>query len=91
MSLNPPTSSEPLPLAAAAAITALREHGSPAAPREDGLRDPMPGESLFRRLLDLLPAGAYLCDPDGLISYYNQRAVDVWGRAPALNEPIDRY
>jgi PAS domain-containing protein len=45
----------------------------------------------FRRLLEKLPAGAYMCDPDGLITYYNQRAVELWGRAPKLNEPEDRY
>ncbi len=45
----------------------------------------------FRRLLDKLPAGAYTCDPDGLITYYNQRAVEVWGRAPKLNDPADRF
>jgi len=45
----------------------------------------------FRRLLDHLPGGAYLCDPDGLITYDNRRAVALWGRAPALNNPADRF
>lgn len=45
----------------------------------------------FRHLLDRLPAGAYLCDPEGLITYYNQRALELWGRAPALNDPADRF
>jgi PAS domain S-box-containing protein len=45
----------------------------------------------FRRLLEKLPAGAYTCDPDGLITYYNRRAVEIWGRAPRLNDPVDRY
>jgi PAS domain S-box-containing protein len=49
------------------------------------------GELEFRRLLDKLPAGAYMCDPDGLITYFNQRAVEVWGRAPKLNDPVDRF
>ena len=48
-------------------------------------------ESLLRQTLDLLPAGAYLCNPDGLITYYNQHALNMWGRAPALNDPADRY
>jgi PAS domain S-box-containing protein len=42
-------------------------------------------------LLEKLPAGAYTCDPDGLITYYNQHAVQLWGRAPKLNDPVDRY
>lgn len=49
------------------------------------------GETQFRRLLEKLPAGAYMCDAEGLITYYNQRAVELWGRAPKLNDPEDRY
>ncbi len=44
-----------------------------------------------RRLLERLPAGAYTCDPDGLITYYNPQAVQLWGRAPKLNDPVDRF
>jgi PAS domain S-box-containing protein len=49
------------------------------------------GEVEFRRLLEKLPAGAYMCDPDGLITYYNQRAVELWGRAPKLNDAEDQF
>ena len=52
---------------------------------------PSEGELQFRRLLEKLPAGAYTCDPEGLITYFNQRAVQLWGRAPRLNDPVDRY
>jgi two-component sensor histidine kinase len=45
----------------------------------------------FRRLLEKLPAGAYTCDPEGLITYFNQHAVQLWGRAPMLNDPVDRF
>lgn len=45
----------------------------------------------FRHLLDKLPAGAYTCDEKGLITYYNEKAVEVWGREPKLNDPLDRY
>src|SRR6202171_4618045 len=48
-------------------------------------------ESEFHRLLDALPAGAYTCDADGLITYFNQHAVDLWGRTPALNDASDRF
>ena len=44
----------------------------------------------FQRLLEKLPTGAYTCDCDGLITYYNQQAVRLWGRAPRLNDPADR-
>jgi PAS domain S-box-containing protein len=49
------------------------------------------GESHFRLLLEKLPAGAYTCDPEGLITYFNQHAVRLWGRAPKLNDPEDRF
>lgn len=45
----------------------------------------------FRRLLDKLPAGAYMCDADGLITYFNQHAIRVWGREPLLNDAADRF
>jgi PAS domain S-box-containing protein len=49
------------------------------------------GELRFRRLLEKLPAGAYTCDPEGLITYFNRHAVQLWGRAPKLNDPTDRF
>ena len=49
------------------------------------------GESEFRNLLEKLPAGAYTCDAEGLITYFNQHAVQLWGRAPKLNDPRDRF
>ncbi len=45
----------------------------------------------FRRLLEKLPAGAYTCDAEGLITYFNQHAVQLWGREPKLNDPVDRF
>jgi two-component system, LuxR family, sensor kinase FixL len=45
----------------------------------------------FRRLLETLPAGAYTCDANGLITYFNRRAVELWGREPRLNDLVDRY
>lgn len=45
----------------------------------------------FRRLLEKLPAGAYTCDDEGLITYFNQHAAELWGREPKLHDPVDRY
>ena len=62
--------------------------------RIDDFRSDAPrlkSETQFRHLLQALPAGAYTCDAEGLITYYNERAVKVWGRAPALNDPVDRF
>ncbi len=52
---------------------------------------PAMGDPEFYRLLETLPAGAYTCDPDGLITYFNAHALALWGRAPRLNDPIDRF
>src|ERR1700687_5357313 len=45
----------------------------------------------FYALLDRIPAAAYTCDREGLITYFNRRAVELWGREPKLNDPIDRF
>jgi signal transduction histidine kinase len=45
----------------------------------------------FRKLLEVLPAAAYTCDPSGMITFFNERAASLWGRRPALNDPIDRF
>jgi PAS domain-containing protein len=52
---------------------------------------PRGSDSAFRRMIEKLPAAAYTCDAEGLITYFNQRAVDFWGRKPKLNDPVDRY
>jgi PAS domain S-box-containing protein len=48
-------------------------------------------ELQFQSLLEKIPAGAYTCDSEGLITYFNAHAAQVWGRAPALNNSTDRY
>jgi two-component system, chemotaxis family, CheB/CheR fusion protein len=45
----------------------------------------------YFRLLDALPAAAYACDAEGLITHFNERAADLWGREPKLNEPSERF
>ena len=45
----------------------------------------------FLRLLEKLPAAAYTCDAEGLITYFNERAVALWGREPKLNDAADRF
>jgi two-component system sensor kinase FixL len=45
----------------------------------------------YRALFDNLPTAAYTCDPDGLITYCNKKAVELWGRNPKLNDPCDRF
>jgi len=48
-------------------------------------------ENWFRSLADHLPVAAYTCDNDGLLTYFNKPAADLWGRSPALQDPADRF
>ena len=48
------------------------------SPRE---RLPVPGP-----LFNLLPVAIYVCDPEGLILFYNRRAAELWGRSPKLED-----
>ena len=43
------------------------------------------------RFLEKLPLPAYTCDAAGLITFFNQHAVQLWGRAPGLNSPDSRF
>jgi signal transduction histidine kinase len=49
------------------------------------------GKEQFHRILEALPTAAYVCDHRGLITYCNQQALDLWGRAPRFNDPEDRF
>ncbi len=48
-------------------------------------------EQRFRRLVELMPVAVYMCDTSGTIQSYNDRAVELWGRAPKLGDPKERY
>src|SRR5262245_51734793 len=52
---------------------------------------PRLGWNELRVVLDKLPVAAYICDPQGLITYFNGQAAKLWGREPKLNDPADRY
>jgi PAS domain S-box-containing protein len=49
------------------------------------------GVKHFHRLLEALPVAAYTCDSQGLITFFNQHAVRLWGREPKINDPNDRF
>ena len=56
------------------------------------IREREQAEERFRRLADLLPVAVYTCDArDGRITYFNQRAVEAWGRAPDLGDDGERF
>jgi two-component sensor histidine kinase/PAS domain-containing protein len=42
-------------------------------------------------ILDALPIGVYACDVDGQILRVNRRAIELWGRAPRMLDPTQRF
>jgi two-component sensor histidine kinase len=46
---------------------------------------------LDQAILDALPVGIYACDIDGQILRVNRRAVELWGRAPRLLDPTQKF
>src|SRR5512139_978990 len=42
-------------------------------------------------ILDLLPIATFICDAAGVILQYNQRAVEIWGRAPNPGQTHDDF
>jgi two-component sensor histidine kinase len=46
---------------------------------------------LDQAVLDALPIGVYACDVDGHILRVNRRAGELWGRAPRLMDPAQRF
>jgi PAS domain S-box-containing protein len=46
---------------------------------------------LEQTILDALPVGVYACDVDGHILRVNRRAIELWGRAPRLLDPTQKF
>ncbi len=45
----------------------------------------------YERLLAVLPAAMYTCDASGVITYYNEKAAELWGRRPELGDTDQRF
>ena len=48
-------------------------------------------EQRYRQLVNLMPAALYACDAQGRITYYNQRAAEIWRRRPEIGGNDDIY
>lgn len=48
------------------------------------------GEKLST-LVSRMPAAVYTCDAEGRITFFNRRAVELWGREPSLNDDQDKF
>lgn len=47
--------------------------------------------SLDQAALDAFPQAVYLCAGDGRVVRFNDRAAELWGRAPHLDDPRERF
>ncbi len=43
-------------------------------------------EENLRELVSVMPASVYACDREGVITYFNPHAVEIWGRTPELDD-----
>jgi len=43
------------------------------------------------QLLDALPIGIYICDRDGMLIRYNEKAAELWGQSPEIGDARQRY
>jgi PAS domain S-box-containing protein len=59
--------------------------------RGEAARELRESEKRLRQLTSLMPAAVYSCDQDGRITFFNRRAVELWGREPKLNDSEERY
>lgn len=55
---------------------------------EEALRE---SEEKYRRLVSLLPIAIYTCDAQGIITYYNERATEIWGCSPRIGDSTRLY
>jgi PAS domain S-box-containing protein len=72
------------------AVTRLAESNGECGvqvPSSSGLNFIQPdSDGHFRQLLEGLPAAIYATDPEGRISFFNDAAVELWGRTPTLGD-----
>jgi signal transduction histidine kinase len=48
-------------------------------------------EERFRQLVEVMPVAVLVCDASGAIQSYNSRAVELWGREPAIDDSAYHY
>jgi PAS domain S-box-containing protein len=60
--------------------------------RREAARALRESEERYRRLVTLLPVAVYTCEaPSGVITFYNDRAAELWGRAPKIRDTDERF
>jgi PAS domain S-box-containing protein len=67
-------------------LARVRVHLTLAQVRQRATEQVTHAQDRLQHLLKLLPAGVYACDETGRISFFNQRAVQLWGQEPGVND-----
>jgi PAS domain S-box-containing protein len=62
-----------------------------AVNRVIGLHEEDKAFELPARLFEQVPFAIYICDRDGLVRRFNNRAAELWGRSPKLGDPNERF
>jgi signal transduction histidine kinase len=45
----------------------------------------------IENILSVMPVAVYACDPEGRITYFNQRATEIWGREPCPDDTEENF
>jgi len=45
----------------------------------------------IENILSVMPVAVYTCDEEGRITYFNQRAAELWGREPCLYDNEEKF
>lgn len=66
------------------------EHDTSSAPR---LKAPIErlAESRYQFLANSESTAVYACNAKGMITYFNDKAVDLWGRKPEIGDTDERF
>jgi PAS domain S-box-containing protein len=48
-------------------------------------------EDVYNRLINRLPVAVYTTDKNGVLTYYNAKAAELWGQSPRVNDEKIRY
>lgn len=69
----------------------MTQSSPPNATQLSNSASQLSGDWFSGDLLETLPAAVYVCDADGVVVAYNQRAAELWGRAPEPGDTDEKY
>ncbi len=72
-------------------LARVSTHLTLAQSRQQAARQATQAEARLQHLFTLLPAGVYTCNGQGHITFFNQRAAELWRHTPQLHDPETRY